>query len=310
MLRSLSSMLLLGVWLLVSCYTATESTPRIKVDKEVAMHVPTAEELVMDSNFVDYGCHKWIEGKVFASIDDRLSPMLRPEGGVARVDSGFMGKDFVYRGFREENTYGNKAVVYLLFECEGSIYSYFTGKSLLEIEQSAYMPLIPSLVDMDDVEMARRLFVGKCLYILSNQWYDANGELMGGRQLVPVTIIDVCPGNRALPLAVVFTDERGVTAHVYMSDESSLHTQMLSFDRLFTYSNPRDAYPTIEDNVWCAITEGRLVRGMTQMECRLSIGFPTEVKKAGTYSGVKEQWLYHTGAYLFFSDGLLEEYRL
>ena len=50
--------------------------------------------------------------------------------------------------------------------------------------------------------------------------------------------------------------------------------------------------------------------GMTKAECKLSLGNPDEVKKIPTYSGLREQWIYNSGAYLFFVDGLLTEYRL
>ena len=220
-----------------------------------------------------------------------------------------LGKIFTYKGDREENIFGDKAVVYLLFECDGNTYSYYTGKTIGEIENTDYLPLIPSLVDMDDVAMARSLFVGKQLYILTNHWYNRQGEVIDGRHLVAVNITDVEPGNNVLPLAIHFIDKRGIEAQVYITTKSSTHTQMLSFDRLFRYKNPRDAHSDISDEVWQAITESRLLKGMTKNECRLSIGLPAEVNKIPTYNGLKEQWLYNSGAYLFFSDGILEEFR-
>ena len=40
------------------------------------------------------------------------------------------------------------------------------------------------------------------------------------------------------------------------------------------------------------------------------LGNPNEVKKIPTYSGLREQWIYNSGAYLFFVDDLLADYRL
>ena len=306
-LRLLSYFLLALSTTLISCYTATESIPRIKVDQEV--YQPTIEELVIDNNFVHKGCHTWLEGKAFVSIEDELSPMLRPEGNAPATNTGFKDKTFFYKGYREENIYGNKAVVYLLFTCDNYTYSYYTGKSINEIKDSNYRPLIPSLIDMDDVAMARSLFVGKKLYILTNHWYNKQGEVIQGRHLVAVDITAVEPGNSVLPLAIHFTDDRGTEALVYITTKSSTHTQMLSFDRLFAYKNPRNSHSEISDEVWEAITESRLLKGMNKIECRLSIGLPAEVSKIPTYNGLKEQWLYNNGAYLFFSDGVLEEFR-
>ena len=305
--RPLTYAMLLLIATHTSCYTATESTPRIKVDQEA--YQPTIEELVIDNNFAHMGCHTWVEGKAFISIEDDLSPMLRPEDNAPMSDNGLKDKTFFYKGYREENIFGDKAVVYLLFECNNYTYSYYTGKSIEEIKDSNYRPLIPSLVDMDDVAMARSLCVGKRLYILTNHWYNKQGEVIQGRHHIAVNITTVEPGSNVLPLAIHFTDDRGVEAKVYITTRSSTHTQMLSFDRLFSYKDPRNEHPEITDEIWCAITESRIIKGMTKNECRLSIGLPAEVNKIATYNGIKEQWLYNNGAYLFFSDGVLEEFR-
>ena len=291
-----------------SCYTATESTPRIEA-KEVSKIVKSEEELVMENNFIRRGCHTWLPGKAFACVDDVLSPVLRPEKESASEVDNLNGKMFIYEGFREENIYGDKALVTLIFRCDSSVYTYRTGKSLEEIAQIDYLPLIPSLVDIDEVAMARSLFEGKVLYILTNQWYDAENELFTGRKFIPVTIEKVNAGNKILPLSLFFVDADGVCGHVYMSVKSSAYTQIQTFDKLFSYNDPRQKYPDISDAVWNAITSARLLQGMTKEECKLSIGLPSEVKKIPTYSGLKEQWIYNTGAYLFFSDGILEDFR-
>lgn len=309
MMKYFAISLLSLMWLLTSCYTATESTPRIKAEAE-ELHVPTQEEIVMERNFIDKGCHTWEIGKRFISVDERLSPMLRPvNSGKVLYDSGLSGKVFAYQGYQEDNVYGNKVVVYLMFECEGDNFLYNTGKSLAELQEMNYIPLIPSLVEEDIITRARELFVGKSLYILTDYWYDLDGEPIEGRHMMPVEVVGVEPGTEVLPLAIQFTDDRGVRAQVYISTKSSQHTQLLSFDRLFSFDNPRDKYNHITDEVWSAITEGRLLTGMTKQECRLSVGLPSEVNKIPTYSGVKEQWMYNNGAYLFFTDGLLEEFR-
>jgi hypothetical protein len=92
--RLLTYAILLLVATHTSCYTATESTPRIKVDQEA--YQPTIEELVIDNNFAHMGCHTWVEGKAFFSIEDNLSPMLRPEGDAPISDNGLKDKTFFY----------------------------------------------------------------------------------------------------------------------------------------------------------------------------------------------------------------------
>lgn len=64
-------------------------------------------------------------------------------------------------------------------------------------------------------------------------------------------------------------------------------------------------YKEIQDDAWEQITLGKVKTGMTKAECKLSLGNPNEVKKIPTYSGLREQWIYNSGAYLFFVDDLL-----
>lgn len=291
-----------------SCYTATESTPRIG-ETEVGKIAKTEEERVMEMYFVPQGCHTWSQGKAFAYVDDALSPVLRPEKGGPLIDAGLRGKVFTFEGYREENLYGDRALVTLVFSCDGLLYDYPTGKTMSEIAGMDYVPLIPSFVDMDNVAMARSLFLGKRLYILTNHWYDERGDLFTGRKLVPVTVTSVDPGNSVLPLSLSFVDDRGDRGMVFMSVRSSAYTQMLTFDKLFSYANPRERHKEISDEVWTAITEARVLKGMTKEECKLAIGLPTEVRKVPTYSGLREQWVYNTGTYLLFSDGILDSFR-
>ena len=294
--------------MLPSCYTATEFTPKIN-DAVVEKIEKREEELVMENNFVKQGCQTWLPGKAFAYVDDALSPVLRPEENASLSVTGLKGKTFVYEGYREENLYGNKKLVTLVFRCDSSIYTYATGKSLDEIVAMEYTPLIPSFVDWDEVATARGLFIGKQLYILTNQWYDENDKLFTSRKLVPVTVTAVSPGNSVLPLAVSFVDERGNKGKVFMSVKSSSYTQILTFDRLFSFTDPRTKHTNIGDEAWEAITNGKVITGMTKEECRLALGLPSEVVKIPTYSGLKEQWIYNTGTYLLFSDGLLDAFR-
>lgn len=294
--------------MLSSCYTATESTPKIE-DAVVDKIEKGEEELIMENNFVKHGCQSWLPGKSFAYVDESLSPVLRPEENASLSTTGLKGKTFVYEGYREENLYGNKKLVTLVFRCDSAIYTYATGKSIDEIAAMEYTPLIPSFVDWDDVATARDLFLGKRLYILTNQWYDEDNQLFTSRKLIPVTVTAVSPGNSVLPLALSFVDEQGNTGKVFMSVKSSSYTQILTFDRLFSFTDPRAKYESISDEAWNAITRGKVITGMTKEECRLALGLPSEVVKIPTYSGLKEQWIYNTGTYLLFSDGLLSAFR-
>ena len=141
-------------------------------------------------------------------------------------------------------------------------------------------------------------------------WYNEKSEAIEGRKLIPVRVVDIRPGNNVLPVEVWFEDDKGNQAGVFMSLLSSSRSQYITFDRLFPFENPRLQYKEIQDDAWEQITLGKVKTGMTKAECKLSLGNPNEVKKIPTYSGLREQWIYNSGAYLFFVDDLLADYRL
>ncbi len=294
---------------LTSCFTGVESTKTITAE-EVEVSKPSAEDAFIENYFVSQGCNTWQEGKAFYYADEALSWVFRPERPTFPDSVSLRGKIFTYAGSVEESPFGGEKKVVLLFDCEGYKFRYETGKTATEIERLKYTPLIPPFIDMDNLNTARSLLKDRTLYIKSPMWYDAEGQPVEGRKLVPVKVLDVRPGNNVLPVEVWFEDEQGVQAGVYMSLMTSSRSQYITFDRLFSFDNPRLAHKEIGDEAWQQITRGRVKEGMTKQECKLSLGNPQEVKKIPTYSGLKEQWIYNSGAYLFFVDGLLSDYRL
>ncbi len=294
---------------LTSCFTGVESTKKITAE-EVEAVKQSAEDAFIENYFVSQGCNEWKAGKTFYYTDEKLSWVFRPERPTFPDSVSLKGKIFTYMGSEEVSPFGGEKEVVLLFDCEGYKFRYETGKSAAEIERLKYTPLIPPFIDMDNLNTARSLLKDRTLYIKSSMWYNAEGKAIEGRKLVPVKVLDVRPGNNVLPVEVWFEDDRGNQAGVYMSLLSSSRSQYITFDRLFSFENPRLQYKQIEDEAWEQITRGRVKAGMTKDECKLSLGNPHEVKKIPTYSGLREQWIYNSGAYLFFVDGLLSDYRL
>lgn len=295
---------------MVSCFTGVESTGKITLPEESKAEKQSPEDAFIESYFVQQGCDTWRIGKLFYYTDDKLSLVFRPERPTFPDSVSLKGKIFTYSGSIEESPFGGDNKVVLLFECEGYKFRYETGKTRDEITRLKYTPLIPPFIDIDDLNMARSLLKGRTLYIKTPMWYDEKSEAIEGRKLVPVKVLDVMPGNNVLPVKVWFEDDKGNQAGVFMSLLSSARSQYITFDRLFSFDDPRQQYKEILDDAWEQITLGRVKPGMTKAECKLSLGNPNEVKKIPTYSGLKEQWIYNSGAYLFFVDGLLTDYRL
>lgn len=211
----------------------------------------------------------------------------------------------------EKSILGQAQYAVLIFDCEGIKYQYRTEKTIKEIKDSNYKPLLPDMVAEEDILKARKMLIGKTLYIKTSIWYDENGLEIGGRKFVPVVIKDILPGDKVLPIKFVFEDNVGNTANVLGTlFPETLATQYTTFDRLFSFDNPRNLYKTISDVNWDLITKSKVMKGMTKDECRLSLGRPNDVRRIPTYGGLKEQWFYNTGSYLFFEDGILTDFRL
>lgn len=272
---------------------------------------PTAEELFIKNNFKEKKCSEWEKGRQFVYVSDELSLLLKPEGEQLPEHTSFKGKIFTFDGIIEESILGQAQYSVLIFDCEGQKYRYRTEKTLKEIQTGNYKPLLPDMVAKEDILKAQQLLVGKTLYIRTPIWYNENGLEIEGRKFIPVVISDILPGDKVLPVKFVFKDDSGKVANVLGTlFPETLATQYTTFDRLFSFDNPRNQYKSIIDTNWDLITRAKVTKGMTKEECRLSLGRPNDVKRIPTYGGLKEQWFYNTGSYLFFEDGLLTDFRL
>lgn len=281
-------------------------------DKNVEDAEPESAEMqFMKANFSPENCTRWQPGRLFVYIPEKLNIMFRPfDPQAADTVSSYRNKPFRFDGIAEETIFGDKYDANLIFESGGLKYRYETGKTYREIADSAYRPLLPGLVPLDEIDKANELLKGRTLYIRTSNWYNAAGEKIAGKKLVPVRVVRVKPGNEVYPHRIFFTGPGGEEASVFTSlSPVSTAGQFISFDRLFRFENPRLRYKNITDEVWEAITEGKVKKGMTKEECRLSLGRPNDATEIPTYGGLKEQWFYQNGTYLFFEEGRLTEFR-
>lgn len=280
-------------------------------DKEAEEESESAEFRFMKMNFSPENCTRWKPGRLFVYVPEKLNILFRPFNPQAADTVGsYAGKVFRFEGIAEETIFGDKYDANLIFESGGLKYRYETGKTYAQISGPSYVPLMPGMIPLDETEKADSLLAGRILYIRTSNWYNAAGEKIAGMKLVPVRVERVAPGNEVYPERIFFTGPDGTEASVFTSlSPVSMAGQSISFDRLFRFENPRLQYKNITDDVWEAITRGKVKKGMTKEECRLSLGRPNDATEIPTYGGLKEQWFYQSGIYLFFEDGRLTEFR-
>ena len=295
--------------LFTSCFTGIEGTKKISLTKGERKALLPSEEEEFFRPVTGVPLSEWEAGREFIAPDNRAILIFDQEGLEADPDAAALeGKILRFAGTDSKLAPDGSMNTVLLFTLGDRTYRYNTGKTRQEALTNVKSDQIPMLIDLRMVEAARSLLVGKKLWTRSPLWYDERGERFTGRKYVPVTVRNVTPGTVAFPMKVEFTDKDGRTAWAMMNFGYS-SKESRSFANLFMLSDLREKYPEIEDEVWDLICSGRVKAGMTKIECKLSLGNPTEVDQGHDYTQTLDLWHYSDGAVLWFEDGLLTRFR-
>lgn len=298
-------------FLVSACGTGIEVTEHV-TDKDVRRvmdQTDTRQPPITLDAYTD-SLQAWKIGKRFWVADNKVTEMLADAQGYDKDTLHLAGHVLTYRGYSKSEPFldGDNRRVYIDFDDEltGLTLHYrITGR---EANQVIYS--LPLLVDLDMVDHVARQLVGKDFYIRTPIWYDRQTEqMMDGRHFIKVTIDSVLPGNAVLPLRVLFTTaDTRERAMVWMSDKAST-MRGRDFDALFIAADPHLSYPDITDANWELITRGKVVEGMTKVECSLALGSPKRINEVPDQRGMREYWYYDGGSYLYFEDGLLKQFR-
>ncbi len=295
--------------LVTSCFTGIESTPKVTADdvKQEKVEV-TAEELFL-SDIAPEPFTKWTPGKKFIVTDDKISLIF---GASASQFPPRVGSIIYYQGYHEVTDLTGATATDLIFSTADNNIEYVYRISTSPSELSSRDKInIPFTIQQNIVDSTAQQLKGRNLYVRTSVWYNSDDQLTYGRRFVPVTIIDVIPGNSVYPVKLIFTDTTGDTSHQYrlFLSVGSTDDSARDFASLFSFDNPRLQYPDISDSNWQNIINGRVALDMTRDECRLALGSPNDVVRRPGYDKVQEVWNYDNGVYLMFEDGLLRNFR-
>jgi hypothetical protein len=300
--------LLLAV-LLTACFTGVESTKKITA-KDVAKALETSKD-DGSSSFFNIQCDSfpaWHVGKAFYVTDNNVRVIFSASPLYDLSAINLRGATLVFRGYSIGSVLDNRKTVNIRLSDGKNEYIYPTDKTFDELAKMKSDFSIPMLIDLDLVQNAKKLLIGDEFFIRTSIWYDSIDNMTSGKKFVKVKIDDILPGDKVFPFKVKFTDSEGKVAYVFMSSSNS-PVQNRQFDKLFSITDPHKNFPSITDEHWKLITEGKIVNYMTKDECRLALGAPNSIDSRPGYEGVKEYWTYDNGIYLVFSDGLLTNFR-
>lgn len=300
---------LLFITLLSSCHTGIESTKKIELTRDDRRQLRSTPEEELLADVRPQQLSGWSVGKKFFVSDPKALMVFDPAG----IPEGFksdsiVGKYIEYAGCESYPTAGGVDECVVLFSLGDIKLRYRTGKSMKDAPAILSSVDIPMLVDMDMVQGMAELLTGRDLWIRTPIWYDSDGERINGRKFVKVHIDEVTPGTMLFPIRLRFTDDTGAEAYAFMNyGTRSMESRV--FPTLFSLTDVRKEYPSVRDEMWEFIQNGRICPGMTKLECKLSLGNPKEVNSGHDWNNTLDIWQYGDGIFLRFRDGLLVDYR-
>ena len=172
---------------------------------------------------------------------------------------------------------------------------------------------IDGLVYLADVDKAKELLTGKTIYTLCSEGFqDTNMGVRSVRvkRFSPYKVKSIGVGDISPFVKIIATDRDGNDAAffvIFSGTNSNSYTSKLYngyFYDTFSFSNPKSKYPSISNEIWDLIAEGKVRIGMSKEACQLSWGKPKKINKTTGSYGVHEQWVYDS-SYLYFENGKL-----
>ena len=291
-----------------SCGTGIEDTTKVsEKDVKKVVNQYAANSVQSTLKFASDSVANWHAGKRFYVSDNQARLIFSNSAQYSLDTLRLEGKYLTYEGYETGSVLDNHANVILKFSDGSNSYSYNTNKTLDQLHPGY---VVPFLIDDDMVKDVARQIEGKTLYTRTRIWYDATTqEMIDGRQFIAVKVDSVLPGNKVLPLRVVFTtvDTHQQAMLRMASGKASMKSR--DFDSMFSLKNPHSEFPDISPENWTRITIGVVVEGMNKLECRLAKGAPKTINRNPSQDGMREYWYYDGGSYLYFADDILRGFR-
>lgn len=290
-----------------SCFTGIESTPRITGEDVRAQGVRYTSEQAFAEHIASLPPRAWEPGKQWKAADSRIA-MIFTAASTGTDSLG--GKTLTLESIDSVSTVlGTREIELVLRGPAGERLFYRPAVNTADWADRPSLA-IPFAIELSAVETADSMMRDNTYYITTPVWYDAEGRAISGLRHIPVRVTRVLPGTERYPLCVAFMPPGGDIERYILMTYGPSSSATRNFDRLFSFDNPRKAYPRISDATWELIVRSQVAEGMTRDECRLALGTPASIDRGATRGYEIERWSYDNGVYLLFEDGHLTRFRI
>lgn len=315
-----ASLPLLLTLILSGCFTGIESTKKIEITgQDRRLLEPSPEEQLL-SQVGASPLSEWKKGKAFVVADTRAGMVLSSD---VDTDSLSAGELLLFNGISPILMPDGREYALLQWDTpSGKRFRYNTGKVLQEAASGITSDRIPFLVDAGMIAEVDSILRNRPIWNRSSMAYRPDGDRISilkfsrleidsvtvGQSHFPLKAWTTLPASSVLSRGNLGTASDSLPVYFYLDFNSSL-AESRPLSRLFSLSDPRLSYPAITEPVWEAIRHGKVLRGMTKDECRLSLGNPSDANSGHDYNSTIDIWQYPDGTFLRFIDGLLDSYR-
>lgn len=291
------------------CSTGIEGTKKIKMTKEDVKLMAKTPEQKFSENILGVALTDWNIGRKFMALSDRTLYIFDPVSSDSDLlGQSISGKALTYVGLDSYTNPDLTEECVILFSDGEQTLRYKTGKPTQTALQEIDSSKLPLISDIELIDQWKEKIKGKTLWTKSNLWYDSQGNRLQGLKFAKIKVEDVVPSIGDFPMKVKISGPDGKEAWLQMNYTSDTHDSR-NFAAVFFLSDPKDKYPQISEENWKLIQKGKVGLGMTKEECKLSIGNPDELRTGHNRVQTMDIWQYSDGTYLFFTDGLLNEFR-
>lgn len=183
-----------------------------------------------------------------------------------------------------------------------------------ELSATAYSESINGIAPIADIDSARSRWLNKTLWFKNKELvlYDEEKDKflsLKVKKYSPVKVVDIVAGwYNDSPVRFILQTQSGDEGFIDLNLSGTNVSEILRgyshFDEELLTNDPRKTYHWSE-KVWNAIEAEKVFIGMTSEQAKLSWGRPKDINRTNTGSSIHEQWVYTSGSYLYFEDGVL-----